>query len=260
MSSDNISYRSVAFSSACGVLRGGVVNLIVSPLDVIKTTQQSLVNSEANYKIAIKLFKEGGFSAFYRGLYPQMIKTGFKQLWSWPIITALPKYLERHRFSTTSQQAITGLTIATVDVTLTTPLERARVNSIVNETRITLKSLYLSGFKGFWPFWMKQTVSWTVFLLAQKLFRDQAHEKSHHENLSFFELLTISTKVSLVASFVTAPFDLANTLKQTQNLHFSNFASTQSLVKMLRCWPLTAATLMIHNLASIALLEMIDKK
>lgn len=243
-------------SSFLGVTRGIVIHTLVYPLEVVKIKQQCALTSEKNYRIASQLFQKEGLQAFYRGLTPQLIRTSIKQTWCWPLMTNMPHQLERYGFNTFYQHALTGLIIATFDAAVTSPLERAKILSIVKtNSSFSLKTFYKEGWHGFTTQWMKLAVSWSVFLVSQKYFREQYREKSDDQKLTFPQLIASGIQTGAVVSLMAAPFDVANTLKQSKNINASSLFSGNIVRNMYRGWPIQILSVVIHNIASIMLLE-----
>ncbi|HNA62428.1 MAG TPA: hypothetical protein PKW79_05070, partial [Rhabdochlamydiaceae bacterium] len=201
------------------------------------------------------LLRQEGIGAFYKGLAPQLLKTSIKQVWCWPMITGMPSVLQRYQIGNLGQQAITGLSIATIDAAISTPLERAKILSAFRGTsKFCFQNAYRDGWRGFTTHWSKLSVNWVAFLTAQKYLRDQSSGSSK-ASLSFPQLTKIGVEVALIVSLVSAPFDIANTLKQAQNLTPSHLLSRNGVFKLYRGWPLNALSLIIHNIASVTLIE-----
>jgi hypothetical protein len=229
-----ISKENLAWSSLWGFARGIVVQTFIYPLEVIKIRQQC---DSTSIRMAFTALRQEGIGAFYKGLAPQLLKTGQKQIWCWPMITGMPAVLQRYRIENLWQQAITGLTIATIDAAISTPLERAKILSAFRGT-----NTYQVRWQGFATHWSKLSVNWVAFLTAQKYLRDRPSRPP---------LIIIGIQVALIASLVSAPFDLANTLKQAKNV-------IPSLSKLYRGWPLYALSLVIQSIASVTLIDKLD--
>lgn len=97
-------------------------------------------------------------------------------------------------------------------------------------------------------------MNWVAFLTAQKYLRDQS-SRSSKQRLSLPQLIKIGVQVALIVSIVSAPFDIANTLKQAKNLTPYHLFNRHGVFKLYRGWPLNALSLMIHNIASVTLIE-----
>lgn len=266
----DITKEKVALSSIWGGVRGGIVELATHPLDVVKTRLQCSQNSENTIQIARRIFQQEGPSTFYKGLSPQLLKTCLKQVWCWPMITGVPCYLESYGIKDTHQQILTGLFIGTVDAAIATPLEKAKVLLIMTKkASFSLDNIYKDGWHGFTAYWAKRSVNMVTFLTAQKHLRDRAHAESE-QSLSLYESAKIGTQAALIVSLVSAPFDNANTLKQAEidnanalkqskTWSVSQFFPRNGILKSYRGWHLNALSLIIHNIASVMVLEKLNR-
>lgn len=247
-------------SSLWGMARGITVHSLIYPLEVLRIRQQCSEGKLNIIRIGTALLKEEGIGAFYKGLTPQLLKTSIKQVWCWPMITGLPSILERYQIGNLGQQAITGLSIATIDAAISTPLERAKILSAFRGThKFCLQNAYRDGWRGFTTHWSKLSVNWMTFLTAQQYLRDQSFSSSK-ERLSFPQLMKIGVEVALIVSLVSAPFDIANTLKQAQNVNPSHLLTRNGVFKLYRGWPLYALSLAVHNIASVTLIEKLGNR
>ena len=247
--------ENLAWSSLWGVARGITVHLLIYPLEVIKIRQQCSQDESKSLRIALALLRQEGIGAFYKGLVAQLLKTSVKQIWCWPMITGMPPVLQRYQIENLGQQVLTGLSIATIEAAISTPLERAKIVSAFRGTsKFCLKNAYRDGWRGFATHWSKLSVNWVAFLTAQKYLRDRSSGSSG-QSLSYTQLAKIGVQVALIVSLVSAPFDIANTLKQAQNLTPYHLFSRQGIFKLYRGWPLNALSLVIHNIASVTLIE-----
>ena len=121
--------ENLAWSSLLGVGRGILVHSLIYPLEVVKIRQQCSQDESKSIRIALKILQQEGVGAFYKGLAPQLLKTSIKQVWCWPMMTGMPSVLKRYQLENLGQQAFTGLSIATIDAVISTPLERAKIVS-----------------------------------------------------------------------------------------------------------------------------------
>jgi hypothetical protein len=243
-----------------GIARGLSVHTLIYPIEVVKIRQQCQSNPEKSTEIARALFQKEGASAFYKGLPAQLIKTSIKQAWVWPVITGIPAYLKRHNIKELPQQILTGLSIATIDAAITTPLERVKIRSAsTGKSRFSLDDVYKNGWRGFTIHWAKLSVNWVTFLVAQKHLRDR-YRKTPEQVLSLPQLAGIGAQVAVIVSLVSAPFDIANTLKQAKNLSPTHLLSGNVLRKLYRGWPLNVLALTIHNVASVIVIDKLGQK
>jgi hypothetical protein len=239
-------------SSLWGVGRGLAVDLLTHPLDVLRIRQQCHPHPETCTAIARSLLQKEGIGAFYQGLPPQLLKTSIKQAWILPMITGLPPYLASYHFGDSSQQALTALAIATVEATVTTPLERARIRSACTGRTQSLKP----DWNGLTTYWAKRSINLTTVLVSQQYLRK--HYRNPEQPLSLPQLAGIGVQVAFIVSFVSAPLDMANTLKQAKNLSPIHLLSNNSLPKLYRGWLLSALALTVHNIATVIVIDQCD--
>ncbi len=242
-------------SSLWGVARGITVHTLIFPMEVVKIRQQCALPESNCIQVALTLFREEGLAAFYKGLAPQLVKTSLKQIWCWPMITGIPPLLKSYKIENLPGLALTGLSIATIDAAIGTPLERAK---IISAFRGTSKFSLKNGWDGFSTNWSKLSVTWTAFLIAQKYLREQSIALSGG-SLPLSQLVKIGVQVAFIVSLLSAPFDIANTLKQAQNISPSHLFTRNGIFKIYRGWPLSALSLIIHNIASVILIDRIGR-
>lgn len=241
-----------------GVSRGLFVQCLVYPLDVVKIRQQCCPNSQWCGRVAFDLLRKEGAGAFYKGLSSQLLRTSIKQAWCWPAITQTPRIFQYNGFGALQSQALTGIFIATIDAVITTPLERNKILAASKGRQVlSLKDFCKEGWKGFSVHWLKLSVTWAAFLTAQKYFRNKS--VTEENTLSYRELSKIGVQVAIIVSLISAPFDIANTLKQTQNLDLKNLLSKKKVSFLYRGWPIHAFSLVIHNIASVMIIDKLDR-
>ncbi|MEM1283160.1 MAG: MC/SLC25 family protein [Chlamydiota bacterium] len=246
-------------SSMWGVLRGIAVDTLIYPLDVVRIQQQCTNDSKKCWMIAKKLFQDKGYSTFYRGISPQLLRTGMKQVWCWPMITGMPPLLNSYCLNGIQQQIITGVSIATVDAIVTTPLEKLKIFSILTrKIPFSFVDVYQKGWQGFSAYWAKRSINMVTFLIAQHYFREC--NRKQNEELEPLLLIKTGTQVALAVSLVGAPFDMVNTIKQAHNVNFTHLFSRHGLAHLYRGAPLFATSLIIHNIASVLVIEKLTRK
>jgi hypothetical protein len=246
-------------SSLWGITRGLCVHTLIYPLEVVKIRQQSLAHPQKSSQVAWALYQKEGPGAFYKGLSPQLLKTCLKQAWCWPLITGSPVFLQRYSIEDPYRHLLTGLFIATIDAGISTPLERAKIRSAFSgKASLSVRGTYKEGWRGFTTHWAKLSVNWSTFLMAQRYFRERSHTQTE-QALSISQLTKVGIQVALTVSVVAAPFDLANTLKQTHNRSPSHLFSRAAIRTWYRGWPLSALSLSIHNIASVIVIDRLEK-
>lgn len=247
-------------SSGWGVARGIFVHTLIYPLEVVKIRQQCSKNAEKSIQIASELFQKEGFGAFYSGLPPQLLKTSLKQVWCWPMITGVPDFLQRYGIGDIQRQILTGLSIATIDATITTPLERIKIISAsTGKGSFSLLNAYKDGWRGYSTHLAKLSMNWGAFLTAQEYLRARSKSESD-QPLTLPQLAKVGAQVALIVSLVGAPLDIANTLKQAKNLSPSSLLVGNRISKLYRGWPLNALSLVVHNVASVVVIDKLSEQ
>lgn len=272
MSSD-LSVSKYLDSVIYGGTRSLCVNTLLYPLDVIKTHQQSHRNKEHSYQVCKRLWTHHGPLSFFDGLSSQLFKSTLRQIWTWPLVMGIPYQLTAYQAPQPAKFVFTAICIATVDAGITTPLEKRRVLAITHAKKTSLKELVSQGKKGWSGFdahWLKLVVRWSAFLNAQDYFRDRIRRQYKLEKLSYPHLIQAGVQTAAVISLAIAPFDVSNTLRQSTGLSFwqqfandrqgllSNAAS--AVRKGFRGWPMTATSMIVHNVASVILMEKLGMK
>lgn len=248
--------RSALDSSLWGVGRGVFVHTLIFPLEVTKNRLQRRPDS-TSIKIAQTVLRQEGIGAFYQGLQAKLIGASIKQIWIWPTITTLPTFLKQYNINDRSQQLFTGLTIATIDAAIGTPFKKSETRSSVNgkfEYQLNLRA-----WEGFSAHWRYLSVSWSTCLISQQYLR-ALYQQQQQEPLTLPQLATIGTGVAVFVSLATAPLDLANTIKQADDLSLKHFLSKNAWHGLYCGWPLKALSLTIQNIATVTLIDKLSQK
>ncbi len=248
--------KDLIFAGFCGVTRAAVVQALITPLSVVNIRYQATDTSSTILEIAREILRKEGTCGLYSGFSLKLAQTLPKQICYWPMMMHIPKMLERYfpLLSDTQKQATTGLSIAFVDATFTTPLERGRVRAAFTGQSCSITDVYKEGWRGYGTHLARLSVNWMAFLAAQKYFRNQALTESNKQ-LSLCELAKIGAKVGLFVSLVAAPFDYANTLRQSRDL---SVFSQGRIFRSYKGWPISAVALMIQNIASVGLIDRLE--
>lgn len=257
--SSSSSHPGLLCSSFYGILRGVAVTTLIYPLEVIKIHQQCLTNSKTSMQVARYVFQQEGAQAFYRGLAPKLLKTTLKQAWVWPIITEAPHLLTAYQLGKNQKLILTGFFIASLDAAVTTPLEKTKIFlSLKRKTPFSLSTIYKDGWKGFTVYWTKKSVNIITFLISQQYLREKSRQQK--KDLKISDLIKIGIKISVIVGFVSAPLDLAHTLKQAHSLRLRPFFCRKNFFRLYRGWPINTLALAIHNVASVIVIEKLTKQ
>lgn len=257
MNTDSLNFTK---NSLCGVGRGIFVHVLIYPLDVVKMRQQCSPQA-TSIATALKILKEEGLRAFYKGLSAQLTKTSMKQIWVWPIMIETPSYLEKYNIGDLSQQAITGFSIATIDAAITTPLEKAKICAALSgKSSLRFLDVYKkNGWQGFATHWTSLSVKWSSALVMQKYLRSKYRSKQQ-DPLTLAQLAEIGVQMALVIGIISTPFDILNTLKQGKNVNPKDLFLEGTLRKFYKGLPLHILALTIHNIATVVVIDKLTSQ
>ncbi len=252
------SKHSLMTAAFLGGFRGVSVELCVFPVERIKIQLQSTKNSVDVFACIREIFYNKGVLGFYQGLQPSLIKSLMRQVWCWPMLSELPKHCQAYGYSSTKSQALTGLFVTCLDVSLTAPFERMKIllASGSNPTA-SLNSIHKNGWNGFALFFSKRLVAVVSFLIVQDHLRNQAQRC--RGDLSLSEMTKIGIITALFVGIVSAPFDFAYTYKQIQNKALEYGVFQKNFKKIYKGAALSSYAYMIHCIASVILLEKLEK-
>lgn len=238
-------------SSLYGLCRSMLVQGVIAPIDTMKVRIRAYPDDIKIHHLAKEIIQNEGAFAFYRGLVPEFWKIVTKSLWSWPMMTKFPSYLHRQGCEELKAEAITGLAIAKVDALSNLWLDkRKQMLLLSSRNSYSMEHAINDGMRGFGALWLKLSVSWSTFLVAQKYFRRSDRP------LTSLDLFWIGMKVTIIVGTVTAPFDFYTSMKFAQNVSLSDFLLKG---RYYRGFSLYITSLSVHNIASIILLDKLEK-
>lgn len=242
-----------------GTLRALIVEFVNQPLYTLKVRRQCSTIGQSSFQIAQSIIQNEGISTFYQSLFPKLGQAALREFWRWPMIVSIPVLLTPHRLTDFQKQSITGLSIASLDATVTTPLEKLKVQlASRGKTTLSLKNIYQDGWQGYSSHLMKLSVSWVTFLTVQKHLRNKAQKQSS-KPLTSSKITEIGLETGLIVSIVSAPFDYINTLQQAKNLSLPQIFSRTNIHNYFRGWPLGVLTLVTHNIGSAIVFDRLEK-
>ena len=264
--SSEINWNPLLADSVWGSVRGLAVVSATYPLDVIKTRQQVNPQAIPVSRVARTIFDQEGVPGFFRGFSPHCVRSIMRQAWSWPMLMGLPGYLQRsdktHVVGPYMAQGLAGVSIAAVDTVVTTPLEKARITYIASRQAYretlhyqSLNQFIRRGWSGAGTQFLRGAVAWSTFLSAQQYFRDQLRRSRQKEELNLAELCAVGATVALTVGVSVAPFDFRNTLSQS-SMHLPYKLGIRGYY---RGMPVNALGLVIHNVASVILIDYLSQ-
>ena len=195
--------------SLIGSATGALGHTCAYPLEVIKTRQQQVGGSMPT--AAKALYKENGFSSFYKGFRPQLVRTLINGVWVWPAMKySLQALKERTTLPAVVQQTLTGSGVAAVTILITNPLEKAKIQAITAsgpQPPFSFKKFFQQGWQGARTSWMNVSVNYSAFLISQK------HFQKPHADVppTWRDYLTRGIKVAAVITAASTATDVATT-------------------------------------------------
>ena len=233
--------------SLLGLGRGILVQSLIYPLEVARTHLQLKLEEKAHLVIR-NLIREG---RLYRGLSFEIVQK-IPNAFCWPLMTYLLPSLHKHDVPKPAALTLTAFSIAALNTTVATPLEKGKIVSMIRT--FSWKEVYRDGYQGAKAYFARLFVNWWVFLQAQDYFR-----KQHVAAPTVCELVTDGMKTAFLVSVMAAPFDAANIVTQAGG-NPRALLSGSVVRNVYRIWPLRLISLNAHTIASIYLMEWVDRQ
>lgn len=201
-----------------GAVRSTVLSVALYPLEVVKSHQQVSDRPTTISQAGKALYSNKGFSGFYAGLSPYLMRNLVKQTIWWPAVVYIPPELKKRNFSSIAQHIITGTSAAAVDAAINAPFEKRRVNlSLSNNSETGIKAAW----SGAIPYFKRQAVAWSLFLIGQdhlgRRYKRESCDIGDNRRLTMSEVVKVSLEFSILSNLLVAPFDTSNTLAQNSN-------------------------------------------
>ena len=166
-------------ASLTGALRGITGFSLEHPFDCVKTCWQAEPHLSSAKKVARHNYEKKGVLGFYAGAIPNGTRMVIKQAYRFPMMMAFPKfYRERlpenvKRNAPFVEDALTGISIATLESGIITPLERMKVVIMTSEKMkrslvqfIARPHLFQEAYRGFSASYLRQLVTWSTFSVS----------------------------------------------------------------------------------------------
>jgi|JI9StandDraft_1071089.scaffolds.fasta_scaffold03480_11 hypothetical protein len=237
--------------SVLGIARGVAVTFATHPIDTVRYHLQTSPEKLRCLDVIKTIWQRSGFRGFYGGVTPHLGKTVLKQAWLWPMIAGVPARIEKHGIERPYKEVLTGVAIAFVDAAITTPFEKAKITGAAQGKKISWQSIK-KGWTGASTNFARLSVTMPTFLVTQAY--AQSYYSKESSSLTFSELAKIGIITATVVSIISAPFDAANTRKQTETKSIKLFA------RPYRGFPCYFATLVIQNIASAWLIDDLARR
>lgn len=269
-------------ASFLGAGRGLMGLPIEHPFDCIKTKLQANLSETSAIGVARNIYKNEGIRGYYSGALPNATRLTIKQFYRWPMMLAFPNFFDsvlplESEHKPIAKKVMTGLSIASFETLIICPLERLKVllmTSLKEEKSIRhfyeknngkITSELYRGLNASYP---RQVVSWVTFLASDSKFRSMAQNYKGSENLSFLDLLCVSSVVGVTNTLFTQPFDCAKTqLQKASPLEglnllnaFKSIYSKNGVSGLYAGWQVRMMQYIIQSGFTVTILDKLEKK
>ncbi|CDW73269.1 UNKNOWN [Stylonychia lemnae] len=231
------------WGAAAGMFRVAAGFPIEHPIDSIKTQWQAKPYLKNEFHIIKDIYQNKGIKGFYAGSLPNFTRVLIKNSYRYPLMVGMPNFYKNNlprqiQDNKSIQKLLTGSSIGLVEATLTCPIERIKVYFMTVEKRLSYQQFFkiIKGnafhelFRGFTPLFMRQSVSWMVFLQTDHLLKSQIRRIwniKESERIPTKFLMMSSLIVAMVNTTIIMPFDCVKT-------HMEKVDPTSTYVKSFR--------------------------
>lgn len=222
----------MAFNSAIGIIRSVIAFPVEHPLDTVKTRWQSKPNLSHEVQVLRDLISDKGVRGLYAGSLPNLARNLVKNAYRFPLMVSLPAYfsqnlperIRKNKFLTTQ---LSSTTIAIIEAGILCPLERLKVLFMTQTQSEKIsyraflmnnrRSLFSELYRGYIALWVRQQISWTVFLQADMIAKSSMrkyYKIPDDKTLNNFQLVAWVIFVAVTNVMCVMPLDVAKTFLQ----------------------------------------------
>lgn len=244
-----------ADASLAGMTRGVLVNMVIYPLSTMMTVNQVNHPDLKTTQVGKQILQSSGYRGLYAGFSSQLARLAIKQATNWPMIMGLPPCFEQQGFTPTISHLATGATISFVDATVLAPLERSRVLAMLNQSkiRITIRSFFTDGWKGYGYNLSNGCVTWSTFMMTQNLLKKEYKVVTGREKLNLGDSCLLGPAISSVVALVKTPFDTLYNMKQADIQ-----VGKLTLTRLFTGLKMNLVYLSIHNVATVWFMDLLS--
>lgn len=193
-----------------GIAKSALTTLLEFPAENVTVRMQGERKTDL-LKACKAILKSEGVSGFYRGWIPGYVRTFTKTAYQWSLIQALQNSEVAHNLDEvdprkTLKNGLIGLTIACFDTAILAPIEKSKIQAIMNtaspleavltkqsQERIAPQHLMKSWlasqpYRGSAPFFGEQLLGWVLFLIGQNEGQILAKEYFGEENANTYKV------------------------------------------------------------------------
>lgn len=176
-----------------------------------------------------------GISNMYAGLWPELIRQNWRQIFRGPCVALLPPYFtenlpkEYHGFV----PLLAGCTTATIDATLSTPFE-ARRQYRNSQALATGSEVKFSLFMGYKETMARQLCAWTIMYQMMHNIRGVCQSYSNTNDIPYLYLAFASSPFAATFLVPTHPLDMVKVHQQQAGQSKYGINKTTSIPSALR--------------------------
>lgn len=269
-------FKNYIEASILGAARGAIGLVVEHPLDYVKTTLQASGAKNSIRSIMRSTYTKDGIKGFYAGVIPNTARVALKQAYRWPLMLGLPSFFQNNLFDKQDhpvlQKSLTGLTIASIESVIVTPLEKFKVWLMTNQNADkTLKNMLTSSnnpFKDLNIIYPRQIVAWGSLLSVDEALKNYARKKNNNQPLTFSNLTAISASVGVINTAAIMPLDTVKTLVQKHN-PWPNQGVIKTVYSAYKAyginglyagWQIRMTQYMLQALLTVNMLEQLERK
>lgn len=200
-------------------------------LDRIKVEKEARPHLQSIKDAFKHIWQQGGWREFYKGFRANMALSVLKGSTGWGIHhlcnrQVLKIYPQKDkRLPSMSFTMLVGCTTGFIETSfILCPLERLKTYEMTSQGYHPLKNVKLvssSGlkfmYKGWTPLLLRQTVSWTSYLVTYQKLRQAFLSRS--STLTIQEKITLAVSTGAIVACINAPFDLLKTQLQQADVN-----------------------------------------
>lgn len=260
---------------AIGAARGFTPTAVRLPLETIKTVQQAEDLSVA--QAAKRVFQARGLRGFYPDVIANAGRTVIKQSYRYPALAALPHFArEVVGQDNHADLVLTGAVIGVLEGGLIGPLDRIKNATMTSHGKISYmefikwvlaqKKPWQQAYRGVASDLFRRTVSWSTFLVSNRVFSRMEQSRTGEQGLSMSSLALVTGEVAVVSTVINTPLDTVRTKVQAIGSKNTSFATTFSDVLkktgplgFYRGWQVNLYRYSIHAAFSVPILAYLER-
>lgn len=239
--SDRSLFRDLIVTS---VSRNLIAVALELPCDVVITRMQAFNSTfVAESK---EIYRMGGILGFYRGIAPKVTTILAKNFYIWPLLGTMPKVYQEilpeewdDKWGGVTKKILTGLTMATADAIIMTPIDRIKTlqitrqgsSSVFQYMKTQPKGFIPEMMRGFMPTFYGNCIFWVPYLGTDHYLRNSLKDWRRGVPLTLSQILIVSSTLSLMDVGLWLPFQAVKTYIQKEKNSSIKYESTLQVIR-----------------------------